>query len=347
MMNQIVAPATVTVLGSLKLSIPEILRGVPFAENDVVVVTGTLIEGIGTPHSDIDVYVICDKLPTSDQIPQGTHMATRDPQGRVTQIFDYLDDHGLAIDIEYWTKDTVNQKIAYIDQRFRHLCKSSFTVLTGIDGTTSDLLHKLSVGLCVNEPEQFQNIMSKFDRRQFCYIQYRSSCGALWDLRDLQGYWKTGDWNTGLLATRDFLVTQMGGLTLLTGYTNSKRKWIFRRLEKIDPKYRHLTSRFTELISRAADTDEMKKETIRQSFDLVDLVWDAFREIIDASNFYPDTQKLSAMLEQEFRVKEVSASVARSEGFAPDISRAQTRFQYLFRRKYLLGDGPPLRSYLD
>lgn len=346
-MNQVVVPAVITVLGSVKLDVPEILRGVPFAEKDVVVVTGTLIEGIGTPHSDIDVYVICDKLPTSDQIPQGTHMATRDPEGRVTQIFDYLDDHGLAIDIEYWTKGTVNQKIAQINQRFHHLCKSSFTVLTGVDGSTSDLLHKLSVGLCVNEPGQFQDIMSKFDPRQFCYIQYRSSCGALWDMRDLQGYWRNGDWDTALLATRDFLVTQLGGLTLLSGYTNSKRKWIFRRLDKIDPKYRHLTLRFKELMSCAAETDEMKKEVIKQSFDLVDSAWAAFREIIDASNFYPNTEKLSAMLEREFRVSEVSAGVARSEGFAPDISRAQTKFQYLFRRKYLLGEGPPLRLYLD
>ena len=50
----------------------------------------------------------------------------------------------------------------------------------------------------------------------------------------LLGYWTKEGWDTALLATRDFLVTQMGGLTLLSGYMPSRDTPIVRVVQDLD-----------------------------------------------------------------------------------------------------------------
>ena len=45
--------------------------------SDVVVLSGTLVEGIGNKHSDIDVYVVGDKLPDLERIGKRAYTGFR------------------------------------------------------------------------------------------------------------------------------------------------------------------------------------------------------------------------------------------------------------------------------
>src|SRR5947209_5257614 len=74
--------------------------------DDIVVISGTLLEGYGNAMSDFDVYVICERRPAPGGIDPTQHALVMDCAGTwrppqradIASIFDYMADADFAVD---------------------------------------------------------------------------------------------------------------------------------------------------------------------------------------------------------------------------------------------------------
>src|SRR4051794_20366907 len=88
-----------------------------FRLSDSVVVGGTLIEGIGTSQSDLDIYVIGDSPYSISEFPTGRYVEIIDKSEKIIEksnigaqvysTYDYFENSGIHIDVKYITESEV------------------------------------------------------------------------------------------------------------------------------------------------------------------------------------------------------------------------------------------------
>ncbi|MFJ2539929.1 hypothetical protein [Pseudomonas sp. NPDC087614] len=95
-----------------KISIPKTyIREKAFLEpTSILIVSGSLIEGIGTIHSDIDCIILCEQRPTARSIKDIEHAFVTDEDYRhitkneeVHNTTDFYGDSSIHIDADYIT----------------------------------------------------------------------------------------------------------------------------------------------------------------------------------------------------------------------------------------------------
>src|SRR5437868_14062115 len=71
------------------------------ADEDIVVLSGTLLEGFGNLHSDLDIYVIGGSLPISEDDTPAT-LVVREV-GCMRRLIETLAGANILLDVQYFT----------------------------------------------------------------------------------------------------------------------------------------------------------------------------------------------------------------------------------------------------
>jgi len=285
--------------GELRISRDEVMQRCAPAEGDIVILSGTLVEGIGSKHSDLDAYVICDQLPSVRHT--GDHSFIIEQSGGLRTFVDYIREDGFAIDVEYYTRaeiQAMKDEVLGLHSQARERTK---TLRKKLPHAYEDGLHKMQVGIALTGGDEFAELFSADFWKQMSFVQYRNRTGGYPEFKDVMGTWGSGDFDTSLLVCTMFLMDQAAGLCHLAGSTNGKPKWVMQNLKRLPEPLRPLGQDIIDWYGSAGRSAEDRKAAVLSACDLVARIYEADTALLDADtrNFYSVEEALR-LTQQEF-----------------------------------------------
>ncbi|MER6392497.1 hypothetical protein ABT236_29050 [Streptomyces sp. NPDC001523] len=256
-----------------------VLAKIHLADEDILVLSGSLVDGSGTPSSDFDFCVIArskDERFHRDTFPREQHMRYYTSGDRVKASFDYLPHSLLGVDVEYWTVHEIAAMLAsharlYTQMRNRARKSSGFAA-SAVDFR---ILSRLTYGIPLTNAAAFRELAAEVRPGEVAYTAFRAAVGSYPDFRDLAGMWAQGDHASALIAARKLGIDTFRGLTHVHGNTNRNPKYLSRFLARY-PLPAELSHRFGELNALGVGPGADAADAVLEWLDLIDL---AFAEI--------------------------------------------------------------------
>ncbi len=160
---------------------------------------GTLVEGIGTESSDVDVYIIGNELPRSSTLSADAPHRYHERNGQIVRNYGTLPNCNIGIDLEFRSRAEVTQLTEDIRSRHEFLLRrNKIFRLPGEGGWTEEerLASRILHGLPIKNQAEFNKIKASIDPGKVCYNAYRGSSLSYPDFRDIVGCWRDSDFAT-------------------------------------------------------------------------------------------------------------------------------------------------------
>ena len=283
----------------LCISRNEILERCAPAEGDIVIMSGTLVEGIGSKHSDIDVYVIGDKLPPVGHT--GDHSFIIEYEGRLRTAVDYIREDGFAYDVEYYTRAEIQEMKDNVLDLYRLSRKHTKILRRTLPATTEDALHKIQVGIALMGGSEIEQMFSEDFWKQLSFVQYRNRTASYPQFKDVMGTWGSGDFDTSLLVCTIFLMIQAAGLCHLAGSTNAKPKWVMQNLKRLPKPLRPLGRDIIKWFGSAGNNRADRREAVLVACELITRIYEADTALLnDNGPIFYSTEEALRLTEEEY-----------------------------------------------
>ncbi|PPS23770.1 hypothetical protein BVY11_29060 [Pseudomonas amygdali pv. morsprunorum] len=307
----------------------------------VLIVSGTLIEGIGTAHSDIDCIVLCDERPKADDVKSSEHALVTDinyhfltTNEEVHNTTDFYGESGLHIDTDYITFSEVKEIISKVELAFDEISSDQRFLYTPVLlERENNVIHRSLTGRALVNEGKFEELKQLIPRDKHIYVAHREKLPVFYAFQDVQGCWQSGNLWMGCEITRDMMLKTTMSFTYLTGITNKHHKWVYSNLFRVKG-HDEIKRQFFDLSRRGAVTEEECRSYIEDALSYMDKVFMAMEELLAQNIVYPSTEKSLTALNNEFN------------------SRKQTEHkistcEYYFRKKFFAAeDTPSLNSLL-
>ncbi|MCS0635802.1 hypothetical protein NX801_09010 [Streptomyces sp. LP05-1] len=314
----------------------EVLARIHLADGDILLLSGSLVDGSGTPSSDFDFAVIApekDERFHRDTFPRADHMRYYTSGDRVRASFDYLPDSLLGVDVEYWTVREISDMLAAHGRLYAHMRsrarKSSSFAASAVDFR---LLSRLTYGVPLANAAGFEKLASDIRPGEIAYTAFRTAIGSYPDFRDLAGMWAQGDHESALIAARKLGVDTFRGLTHAHGNTNRNPKYLARFLARLPEPLSELTGSFRRLNAYGVAGPEHAADAVLEWLDLIDLAFAEIRRVRDEAEAFVGRQEFLGLLRAELH---------ESMSWNAEISN-----EYCFRAREAEEDVPALRELL-
>ncbi|WP_241494437.1 hypothetical protein [Pseudomonas asplenii] len=306
-----------------------------------MVVSGSLIEGIGTIHSDIDCIVLCEKRPTAREVEKSEHALVTDINYRyiasdedVHNTTDFYGDTSIHIDVDYITFSEVYEIIGKIESAFDEIVGDQRVIYDPIlTNTENNVIHRALIGYALENENRFNNFKSRIPLEKHIYVAHREKLPVFYAFQDVQGCWQSGNLWMGCEIARDMMLKTTMSFTYLTGITNKHYKWVYSNVFRVVG-FDKIKKEFFRLVRVGAVTDVECRLYIEEVLEYMDLVFLEMEKLLKKICIYPSVQKSLFALDREFDGR-------RQTGHK--ISKCE----YYFRKKYFLaGETPSLVSLL-
>ncbi|WP_405160852.1 hypothetical protein OG203_31370 [Nocardia sp. NBC_01499] len=313
-----------------------VLAKTHLVDGDILMLSGSLVDGSGTPSSDFDFCVIAqseDERFDRATFPREDHMRYYTSGDRVKASFDYLPDSLLGVDVEYWTVQSISDMLAAHRRLYGHMTsrarKSSSFASSAVDFR---LLSRLTYGVALTNDAEFRRITSDLVSGEVAYTAFRTAIGSYPDFRDLAGMWVQGDYESALVAARKLGVDTFRGLTHAYGNTNRNPKYLGRFLSRLPESLSGLSERFRRLNAYGVPDAADAPDAILTWLDLIDLAFAEIRLVRDDVEAFVSRLDFLNLLKEELH---------ETMSWNPEISN-----EYCFRSREASDDVPPLRELL-
>ncbi|MEU3059877.1 hypothetical protein AB0P12_21000 [Streptomyces subrutilus] len=312
-----------------------VLAKIHLVDDDILMLSGSLVDGSGTPSSDFDFCVIArsqDERFHRATFPREQHMRYYTSGDRVKASFDYLPGSLLGVDVEYWTVQEVSALLdaharLYAQMRTRARKSSGFAA-SAVDFR---VLSRLTYGVPLTNAAAFGELTAGVRPGEVAYTAFRAAVGSYPDFRDLAGMWAQGDHASALVAARKLGVDTFRGLTHVHGNTNRNPKYLSRFLDRL-PLPSELTLRFAELNALGAGPQAGAADVVLEWLDLVDLAFAEIRAGREKAEAFVGRADFLGLLKEELH---------ESMTWNAEISN-----EYCFRAREVEPGLPPLRELL-
>lgn len=285
--------------GQLVIDPYELLGRSRARDQDVVVLSGTLLEGFGNLYSDLDIYVIGEHLPTKGSDMPATLVIREDGcVRRVNELLAGTDD--ILLDVQYYTWRELDTLARSLRRLYAESRESTQIFRKTLHHEDEDLIHKLLTGRILQDGASPFQAREIFDPGMFCFLKYRNEVGGYADFRDLVGSWTAGDLDTCLYNTRGYLISQVSGMMFLAGSTNPRPKWFVKRLASLDASYAELAEEVMSWMASECRTERQKRVAIETACDLIDMTYQHARDLLSSHPRYFSAAEALTLTEQEF-----------------------------------------------
>jgi hypothetical protein len=189
-------------------------------------ISGSILDGFGTPRSDLDVFLLTDGEPATSAMPAQSDapLATYQANGYLIEL-DYAED--IPTDTEIWPIDVVVK----LPEEFAAIDLEDWSAAGAVSEGKLNLAHRLRIGLPVVGHDRFYVLRDQFDWHRLARIirnRFLASYNNLAD--DAVGVIEIEDAMSAVLASRLALGAAVDALTAAKGHTNPKEKWRWRKL---------------------------------------------------------------------------------------------------------------------
>jgi hypothetical protein len=312
------------------------LRERVYIDSDsILIVSGTLIEGVGTTYSDIDCIVLCNERPKADDVKPSEHALVTDinyhfltKNEDVHNTTDFYGESGIHIDTDYITYSEVERIIEKIGFYFEEVSSDQRVLYTPVLlERENNVIHRSLTGCAIVNEERFERLKSSIPREKYIYVAHREKLPIFYAFQDVQGCWQSRNLWMGCEITRDMLLKTTMSLTYLTGITSKHPKWVYSNVFRMSG-HEDIKQNFFELSRRGAVTEDECRKYIEDALDYMDKVFLAMGVLLTKNSNYPTTEASLNALNHEFN------------------SRKQTEHkistcEYYFRKKFFAAEDTP------
>lgn len=316
--------------GKITISKDEILSRVYSRPEDVVILSGTLVEGIGNAHSDFDVYVITNELPEKSE--ERKHNFAVYENNRLRQYYDYMNSGGFGFDAEYYFFGELHSMVDKLESSYKAALLSTKILRAELSNSVDDALHKLFIGVVLQGEEKLSSILTPELHKKMAFIRYRNKTAGYPEFKDIMGAWISEDIDTALHNMRSYLLDQISGLTHLCGNTNGKPKWIPQSIKRLPQQFESCGLTVMTWLGRESQTVEQKKSKILDACDIIDDIYSHSRTLLDTGDIGYNVQDALRLTQEEFE----------RESFHDE----QTKIEFEHRRMMFCSSRRSLRDFL-
>lgn len=268
-------------------------------DQDVAVLSGTLLEGFGNFYSDLDLYVIGDELPERGPDTPAALVIRED--GCVRRVNETLEDPAnILLDVQYYTFRELETLARSLRTLYQESRQSTQIYRKTLHHEDEDLVHKLLTGRVLQDGTGVFDARRFFDPGMFCFLKYRNEVGGYAEFRDLVGSWTAGDFDTCVYNTRGYLISQVSGMLFLAGITNPRPKWFVRRLASLPAEYADIKEGVMSWIQGSYRTELAKREAVASACDLIDATYRHSRALLKSNQHYFSVEEALDLTEREF-----------------------------------------------
>ncbi|NBA94891.1 hypothetical protein [Pseudomonas sp. R5(2019)] len=334
--NSKVGEETVSILDGAVVVPKSYLRERVYLDDEsILIVSGTLIEGIGTAHSDIDCIVLCEDRPKAKDVESSEHALVTDANyhflagnEEVHNTTDFYDKSGLHIDTDYITFDDVKNIISKIEVAFDEIFSDQrFLYHPILLERENNVIHRSLTGYALTNELKFEALKRLLPRDKHIYVAHREKLPVFYAFQDVQGCWQSGNLWMGCEITRDMMLKTTMSLTYLTGITNKHPKWVYSNIYRIKG-HDEIKQKFFELSRRGAVSEDECRRYIEDALSYMDMVFVAMQGLLSKNSIYPSTEVALAALNHEFNSrKQTDHKISTCE--------------YYFRKKFFAADDTP------
>ncbi|WP_063771303.1 hypothetical protein [Burkholderia gladioli] len=294
---------------SLELDTAFLLQSCYVQPDDIVVVAGTLIEGIGNAYSDIDVYVFTNSYRSSKTIDLERHHRVisleRDIIRPETDACNVLLIHtvvpgtSIKVDVEFKTFAEVDSVFDRLREIYRYAARNLILLTKRLTDREEVMIHRLFNCIVLRGADAFQRLMGRISKQEYLYVAYRWVASDFAILLDLAGAWDSGDVDRAVELARENVFIQTSGYLRLRGVTSLRRKWLLTYLRRL-PDTAPLLARFLDLAYlRDTDNDAGKRAFIARSLDFVDYLFELSSPLLAAMPGVPSGESGLRLLERD------------------------------------------------
>ncbi|KVN25989.1 hypothetical protein WJ63_15145 [Burkholderia pyrrocinia] len=290
-----------------------IFDSAPAGADDIIVLSGTLIEGIGTIHSDFDVCVVSDRSVQTAQFDVKHHnwvltdklAQAADSVATVRQVHNYLGADGLHIDAEYFSRAEIDHLFERVDQYYQRALSGTRVIRDHLAAPELRFLHRLYTGVPVQSGRGYAALMTQTHKAHLCYVLYRFLASEYGELKDVMGAWHAGKFDMAYEQMREILIAHLRGITHLSGSTNFNRKWLYALTARLTGAARDAVERARRLLFQGAPTDDARRAFVLDACDALDDLFTEIRRLLRDEPLFVGGARGIALTYEEYRKRTI------------------------------------------
>ena len=283
--------------GRVKMPLHDLMAHVHASEEDMILVCGTLIEGIGNWTSDLDVYVFLEQR--SARFPTDLHHRHYLTKGTVSGTFDFMEQYPFTVDVYYRELSELKALVEKMKAAYTTRLKRTKILASSLPAHDAKLAYRLFDNIVLRNPERFENLTSGISRSEYSYTLYRQVTCSYPVFRDIIGSWVDKDYETCAFQTKSYLLSQMQGFNHLNGHLNIGPKWV-RKISKALPReFQHVSDMYCDLNDSETRSEAQRKDVIVGCLDLADEIFNCSRGLLDQNPAYLSCDDARAITQRE------------------------------------------------
>lgn len=297
---------------SINIDVKSVEKYIPNFENSLVVITSTLLEGIGNRSSDVDVYYVSQRLLKLEDLPIDIDEyywvneeiikdgSTPDNHEKHLKMFCWHDPKtGIRFDVECLTFERLDAIFKSIEEEYA--CQSSHTVEMTSETSLLDIrvVHRTLKGIPIRGDQEYRDhIVAQVSMEKLLFLLYRHAIHGFQIVNDIIGNFKDQKFELASFLANRYLFMEMMAFSHLGGNSNPNEKWLLSWLSKCEGHQRTISEEFKYLYFR--ENQVSHKQYTLDVFKFISKLFKENRSVFDESPVYPTSSDFLEMTRQEY-----------------------------------------------
>lgn len=338
--------------GEVTVPVQFILDNAYAGDDDLVIATSSLIEGIGNKFSDLDIYVFRENLPKAKEIDFEKHHRvltvnriivtsaniSEVENEEVFLVHTVIPETDIKVDVEFKTYRSIAEVANKVESLFEYATSNLEMLSKYLEDRENSIIHRIFEALPIKNERKLKEIQAKFSKEKYCYLAYRWLASDFSILLDIFGAISKGERDRAVEICQINLKRQMQAYLHINGCTNVDPKWMYTYLQESKKQdIASLSGDFFKLIyfiDYQMEKNSDKERYVLDCLDFCDQIYNLSISVLDEYSVTPNNIKSIELLANRYDLKNIDVG-------------SYEYMEYTYRSKVYVKGTEPTRLWIS
>lgn len=233
--------------------------------------TGSINEGRGSATSDVDVVILADAAELDRRVEESSYR--RANGGRTSFLVRQF--RGAPVEVAVFLESDISEmlmRLGELDFSNPDLFVNTYPLSTHLSvESVQSILHRLSVGKALNQPERFQALKHRLPVPRLCLWQARVRTARLNHLyEDLSGRLEIGEPDSAFFLAREAIMSVATIYANFLGASVDRTKWWKVAFDTVSDRIPATRDRILGALYRDCSLPEARHRLLDECMDIID-----------------------------------------------------------------------------